>query len=116
METFRPPPSFTVTRRVAVPFDSRRTRLEAWYARVQPPLMDLSEMIPFHSLPELAERRANARAAAIEGLMLKRADSPYVPGRPKGLWWKWKRDPLTIDAVMMYAQRGHGKQCASVRR
>ena len=42
--------------------------------------------------------------------MLKRGDAPYVPGRPKGLWWKWKRDPLTIDAVLMYAQRGHGKR------
>jgi DNA ligase-1 len=42
--------------------------------------------------------------------MLKRRDSPYVPGRVKGLWWKWKRDPLTIDTVLMYAQRGHGKR------
>jgi DNA ligase 1 len=42
--------------------------------------------------------------------MLKRRDSLYVPGRPKGLWWKWKRDPLTVDAVVMYAQRGHGKR------
>ena len=42
--------------------------------------------------------------------MLKRRDSPYVPGRPKGPWWKWKRDPHTIDAVLMYAQRGHGKR------
>ncbi|MDB5316018.1 MAG: ATP-dependent ligase, partial [Rhodospirillales bacterium] len=51
-----------------------------------------------------------ARAASIEGLMLKRADSAYVAGRQKGLWWKWKRDPLTIDAVLMYAQRGSGKR------
>ena len=42
--------------------------------------------------------------------MLKRADAPYVAGRVKGLWWKWKRDPLTVDAVLMYAQRGHGKR------
>ncbi len=42
--------------------------------------------------------------------MLKRADAPYVPGRPKGPWWKWKRDPLMVDAVLMYAQRGHGKR------
>ena len=42
--------------------------------------------------------------------MLKRRDSPYVPGRPKGLWFKWKRDPHTIDAVLIYAQRGHGKR------
>ena len=44
--------------------------------------------------------------------MLKRLDSPYVPGRPKGLWFKWKRDPFNIDAVMMYAQRGHGKRAS----
>jgi DNA ligase-1 len=72
--------------------------------------MDVSPMIPFATLDELSGIRADARAASIEGLMLKRRDSAYVPGRPKGQWWKWKRDPLTIDAVMMYAQRGHGKR------
>lgn len=91
-------------------FDARRARLEAWYARVRPASMDLSEQIAFSSLDELAQLRRSARAASIEGLMLKRADSPYVPGRPKGLWWKWKRDPLSIDAVLMYASRGHGKR------
>ena len=94
----------------ALPFDERRRRLEAWFARTEPARMDLSDMIPFTSLAELAEIRAGTRAASIEGLMLKRADSAYVPGRPKGQWWKWKRDPLTIDAVLMYAQRGHGKR------
>ena len=49
-------------------------------------------------------------AGAVEGVMLKRRDAPYVPGRPKGLWWKWKRDPFVVDAVLMYAQRGHGKR------
>ncbi len=93
-----------------LPFDERRLRLEAWYARTAPRLMDLSDQIAFTELAELAELRLSARAASIEGLMLKRGDSPYVPGRPKGLWWKWKRDPLTIDAVLMYAQRGHGKR------
>ncbi len=93
-----------------LPFDARRARLEAWFARTQPARMDLSEPIPFSSMAELSAIRDGARAAAIEGLMLKRADSAYVPGRPKGLWWKWKRDPLTIDAVVMYAQRGHGKR------
>jgi DNA ligase-1 len=93
-----------------LPFDGRRARLEAWFAKTRPPRMDLSELLPFASLDELAARRDGARAASIEGLMLKRADSPYVPGRPRGLWWKWKRDPLTIDAVLMYAQRGHGKR------
>jgi DNA ligase-1 len=91
-------------------FDARRRRLEAWFAREQPARMDLSAMIPFDDPGELAKIRDGARAAAIEGLMLKRGDAHYVPGRPKGLWWKWKRDPLTIDAVLMYAQRGHGKR------
>ena len=94
----------------ALPFDARRARLEAWFARTAPARMDLSEPIAFTAMAQLVERRDGARAAAIEGLMLKRADSPYVAGRVKGLWWKWKRDPLSIDAVLMYAQRGHGKR------
>ena len=93
-----------------LPFTERRARLVEWLARNPSDRMDLSELIPFSSLQELADIRAGTRAASIEGLMLKRLDSPYVPGRPKGLWWKWKRDPLTIDAVVMYAQRGHGKR------
>ncbi len=93
-----------------LPFDARRARLESWFAEHQPPRMSLSEQIPFETLEELQAIREGVRAASIEGLMLKRRDSPYLPGRPKGLWWKWKRDPLTIDAVMMYAQRGHGKR------
>jgi len=94
----------------ALPFDARRRRLEAWFARTQPARMDLSETIPFATLDELAEIRAGAREASIEGLMIKRADSPYVAGRVKGLWWKWKRAPLSVDAVLMYAQRGRGKR------
>jgi DNA ligase-1 len=94
----------------ALQFDSRRARLEAWHARITPARTDLSELIPFSSFDELAAHRADARAAAIEGLMLKRGDSAYLPGRVKGLWWKWKRDPLNVDAVLMYAQRGHGKR------
>jgi DNA ligase 1 len=93
-----------------LPFDTRRERLEAWHARTAPPRMDLSPLIRFGSLDELMVLRDGARAASIEGLMLKRGDSAYVPGRVKGLWWKWKRDPLTIDTVLMYAQRGHGKR------
>jgi DNA ligase-1 len=92
----------------ALPFDARRSRLEAWLAREKPPRMDLSPLIRFSSLQELMVLRDGARAASIEGLMLKRGDSPYLPGRVKGQWWKWKRDPLTVDAVLMYAQRGHG--------
>jgi DNA ligase-1 len=94
----------------ALPFDARRARLEAWFARTQPARMDLSELVGFGSVEELAEIRAGARAASIEGLMIKRADSAYVAGRTKGLWWKWKRAPLSVDAVLMYAQRGHGKR------
>jgi DNA ligase-1 len=94
----------------ALPFDARRARLEAWFARVRPARMDLSQMIAFGSLDGLAAIRAGAREAVIEGLMIKRADSAYVAGRVKGLWWKWKRAPLTVDAVLMYAQRGHGKR------
>jgi DNA ligase-1 len=93
-----------------LPFDERRARLEAWYARTHPARMELSALIRFGSLAELGVLRDGARAASIEGLMLKRFDSPYLPGRVKGQWWKWKRDPLTVDAVLMYAQRGHGKR------
>ncbi len=93
-----------------LPFDARRARLEAWYARTRPARMDLSEQIRFGSLDDLMVLRDGARAASIEGLMLKRADAPYLPGRVKGQWWKWKRDPLSVDAVLMYAQRGHGKR------
>ena len=100
-----------------LPFVERRKRLEAFVARLGNPRIDLSPMIPFASWEELAAARADPASAgagpdadAIEGCMLKRADSPYLPGRPKGYWYKWKRDPYLVDAVMMYAQRGHGKR------
>jgi DNA ligase 1 len=95
------------------PFATRRTRLEAFAARLSDPRIDLSPLIPFTTWDELAAARANPTgldAEAIEGVMLKRRDARYVPGRPKGLWWKWKRDPYLVDAVLMYAQRGHGKR------
>lgn len=93
-----------------LPFAARRARLEAWFARVGPSRMDLSELVAFDSAAHLGAIRAGARDAAIEGLMIKRADSPYLAGRVKGHWWKWKRAPLTLDAVLMYAQRGHGRR------
>jgi DNA ligase-1 len=93
-----------------LPFDARRARLEAWFARARPARMQLSPLIPFASAEELAALREGAREAESEGLMLKRGDAPYLAGRPKGLWWKWKRAPLSLDAVLMYAQRGHGKR------
>ena len=91
-------------------FAERRHRLEAWHAREPRPALDLSPMVPFTSWDELKELRDGARDRGIEGLMLKRADSLYVSGRPKGPWFKWKRGALTLDTVLMYAQRGHGKR------
>jgi len=100
-----------------LPFAERRRRLEAVVARLGASRIDLSPLIPFQTWEDLAAARADPGrvgagedAEAIEGCMVKRADSPYVPGRPKGLWYKWKRDPYLVDAVMMYAQRGHGKR------
>ena len=93
-----------------LPFDERRHHLEAFFEREHPQRMDLSPLIKFEVHHELGLLRDGAREAAIEGLMIKRGDSPYLSGRPKGLWWKWKREPLSVDAVLMYAQRGHGKR------
>ncbi len=93
-----------------LPLTERRARLEALVAREAPRRMDLSELVAFAGRDELERMRADARSSATEGLMLKRRDAPYVAGRPKGLWYKWKRGPLTVDAVLMYAQRGHGKR------
>ncbi len=94
----------------ALPFEARRERLEAWLARNVPQRTDLSAPIPFRDWAELAALRAEARDLSEEGLMLKRRDSAYVGGRPVGPWFKWKRDPLTADCVLVYAQRGHGKR------
>jgi len=100
-----------------LPFAKRRARLEALVTHLAEPRIDLSPLVPFASWEALAAARADPASAgagddaeAIEGVMLKRADAPYVPGRPKGQWWKWKRDPFVVDAVLMYAQRGHGKR------
>ena len=101
-----------------LPFAERRARLEAFVAKLDDPRIDLSPLVPFDDLGRARPPRAPIRptagagddAEAVEGVMLKRRDAPYVPGRPKGLWWKWKRDPFIVDAVLMYAQRGHGKR------
>ena len=93
-----------------LPWTDRRKRLEAFVARLDPERFDLSGLIEAADFDALETVRAGARDAAIEGMMLKRRDSPYVAGRRTGLWYKWKRDPLTADCVMMYAQRGHGKR------
>ena len=100
-----------------LPFLERRARLEALVARTASPRLDLSPLVPFATWEELVAARAEPASAgagedaeAVEGVMLKRADSLYLPGRPKGPWWKWKRDPHSVDVVLMYAQRGHGKR------
>ena len=89
----------------------RRSRLESLVASGAGERVRLSPLVPFNGWTDLARLRADPPiGAAAEGLMLKRWDSAYVAGRPKGPWFKWKRDPLTIDAVLMYAQRGSGKR------
>jgi DNA ligase 1 len=100
-----------------LPFATRRERLELFVGRLNEPRIDLSPLVSFISWDDLIAARNNpvtagagADADAVEGIMLKRRDSPYLPGRPKGPWWKWKRDPFIVDAVLMYAQRGHGKR------
>ncbi len=92
------------------PFAERRVRLRDLVATLDPARFDLSAELPFDSFDDLARLRAAPPDPVIEGLMLKRRDSPYRAGRVKGLWFKWKRDPHVIDAVLLYAQRGHGKR------
>ena len=94
----------------ALSFIERRARLEAWFERFTPGLADVSALVPFAAFSELEAKWQRARENGIEGLMLKRKNSPYLAGRPKGYWYKWKRAALTIDCVLMYAQRGSGKR------
>ncbi|MBU6164983.1 MAG: cisplatin damage response ATP-dependent DNA ligase [Alphaproteobacteria bacterium] len=93
-----------------LPWHERRARLEAVIPGLDPARFDLSPLVAAADWDALAGIRAAARDAAIEGLMLKRRDAPYVAGRRAGLWFKWKRDALTADCVIMYAQAGHGKR------
>jgi DNA ligase-1 len=93
-----------------LPFAERRKRLERLIVTLDDPRIDLSPLVPFTDAAALDELRRNPPTNEIEGLMLKRWDAPYVAGRPAGQWYKWKRDPYLVDAVLMYAQRGHGKR------
>ena len=93
-----------------LPFAERRKRLERFIVTLDDPRIDLSPLVPFTDAAALDELRRNPPTNEIEGLMLKRWDAPYVAGRPAGQWYKWKRDPYLVDAVLMYAQRGHGKR------
>lgn len=94
----------------ALPLLQRRARLEILTAKLDPSRFDLSPQFMASSLDDLAKLRANPPESIIEGLMLKQIESPYLAGRPKGPWFKWKREAMLVDAVLMYAQRGHGKR------
>jgi DNA ligase-1 len=91
-------------------WERRRGRLETFAGQLNPERFDVSQLIEAERFEQLEDLRLNARGVAIEGIMLKRRDSPYVAGRRTGLWYKWKRDPLIADCVLMYAQRGSGKR------
>jgi len=94
------------------PYSERRNLLETLLNSIDQKLtgMYLSERLLFDSWDKAAAERATSREKRSEGLMLKRNDSPYLVGRKKGDWWKWKIDPLTVDAVLTYAMRGHGRR------
>ncbi|WP_105432708.1 cisplatin damage response ATP-dependent DNA ligase [Neorhizobium sp. T6_25] len=91
-------------------FLERRKRLGDIIQRAPHDRFDLSDLVPFTTWDELDRIRVAPPDPVIEGVMIKRKDSPYQAGRLKGPWFKWKRDPYNIDAVMLYAQRGHGKR------
>ena len=92
------------------PLSLRRQLLEQMVTNAAHPTLMISQIVPFTTWPELVVSRENARRLCAEGLMLKRLDSTYEVGRKKGDWWKWKVDPLTIDAVLTFSMRGHGRR------
>jgi DNA ligase-1 len=95
----------------SAPLSDRRARLEGLIAALPPGLpLAISPALRFDSWAALGTTRATARDSAAEGLMIKRLASPYHVGRRRGDWWKWKLDPYTVDAVMIYAQAGHGRR------
>ncbi len=92
------------------PLSHRKTLLEELVKSINHPRFKLSETLAFNSWEELSLVRENARELQTEGLMLKKKTSPYETGRKRGTWWKWKIDPLHIDGVLIYAQKGHGRR------
>ena len=92
------------------PLSERRALLESLLAVHGDPRLVVSPRVQADGWPTAALLREEARERGVEGLMLKRADSTYQSGRRRGDWWKWKIDPLTIDAVLLYAQSGHGRR------
>jgi len=94
----------------AVPMNERRERLEKLLKHIELPFIHLSPLLSLSSWDELKKIRERSRDKGSEGIMLKKKDSEYKVGRKRGDWWKWKIDPLTIDAVMVYAQKGSGRR------
>ncbi|HTI11944.1 MAG TPA: ATP-dependent DNA ligase [Puia sp.] len=92
------------------PLEERRAQLEKVVGEAGHALLQLSPIISFHNWQELAAAREQSRGRGSEGIMLKKKTSVYQVGRKRGDWWKWKIDPLVIDAVMVYAQKGHGRR------
>jgi DNA ligase 1 len=92
------------------PLTERRKKLEEIMLPIENNAIHISEIIQFDSWNDLAGLRKNSRQMNSEGIMLKRKDSVYKVGRKRGDWWKWKIDPLTIDCVMVYAQKGSGRR------
>lgn len=90
--------------------EERRKKLEEIIIKINVPFLHLSPIIEFKKWEELIEIRKQSRDKGSEGIMLKRKNSEYKDGRKRGDWWKWKIDPLTIDAVMIYAQKGSGRR------
>jgi DNA ligase-1 len=89
----------------------RRAMAEMIYAELKSTkVFNISPVIAFNQWEDLKTQWLNSRQYYAEGIMLKRLDSPYVTGRKKGFWWKWKIDPLSIDGVLVYAQKGHGRR------
>ena len=92
------------------PLSHRKALLEELVQSLNHPRFNLSETLTFNSWEELTGVREHARELQTEGLMLKKKDSTYETGRKRGAWWKWKIDPLHIDGVLIYAQKGHGRR------
>jgi len=94
-------------------FKKRRSNLERIFENLDVEakrILRITDSVSAESWEQLAEKRENSRSLKVEGLMLKKLDSPYRVGRHRGDWWKWKIDPFTIDAVLLYAQKGTGKR------
>lgn len=96
----------------ALPFEQRRSQLIALLEKHPHPAITATEIFTSNNWETLEQIRSNSRSENAEGLMLKRSTSNYDVGRTRGTWWKWKVEPYTIDAVLIYAQRGHGKRAS----